>query len=160
MTLTVNMLDNYFELIERTRKNFLDLVSGVTVEELNKIPQGFNNNIIWNLAHIVVSQQVLCYKLSDIKTDIDQSMFPKYGRGSRPETFIPESEIDVFKSLMLSKVEQTQIDYKNGMFKHFNEYTTSYGIKLSCIEDAIRFVGVHEGLHYGYSLALKRAIRS
>lgn len=32
-----------------------------TIEQLNKVPDGFNSNIIWNVAHLIASQQNLCY---------------------------------------------------------------------------------------------------
>jgi hypothetical protein len=40
-----------------------------TLEQLNKIPEGYNNNLIWNIAHVVVVQQMLVYKLSEFYDD-------------------------------------------------------------------------------------------
>lgn len=145
------------ELIRQTRRNFLELVNGLSIDDVNRIPEGFNNNIAWNLGHIVISQQVLCYKLSSIESDVDPEYFPKYGRGTRPEQFISAEEFELMKSLALQKVDELEKDYETGTFKTFNAYTTSYGAPLACVEDAIRFVAVHEGVHYGYALALKRA---
>jgi hypothetical protein len=39
-------------------------LSGYNLDQLNTIPEGFNNNLIWNIGHIIVSQQLLVYKLS------------------------------------------------------------------------------------------------
>ena len=53
-----------------------------------------------------------------------------------------------------------QQDYDNGLFTEYSEYTTSYNITLSSAEDAIAFNNVHEGLHFGYIMGLKKAIGS
>jgi len=39
------------------------MITPFSLEQLNKIPEGFNNNLIWNIAHCVVTQQLLCYKV-------------------------------------------------------------------------------------------------
>ena len=49
-------------------------------------------------------------------------------------------------------------DYHKGVFKTYNEYTTSYNVTLNNIEKAIMFNNVHEGLHLGYIMALKKAL--
>jgi hypothetical protein len=49
-------------------------------------------------------------------------------------------------------------DYDAGFFPEYTTYTTSFGIDLKNIHDAIIFNNMHECLHYGYILAQKRAI--
>jgi hypothetical protein len=41
---------------------------------------------------------------------------------------------------------------------NFQEYETSFGVKLNNIKDAIGFIPVHEGLHFGVSKAMKKII--
>jgi hypothetical protein len=43
------------------RQLLLDQIAGLTTEELNQIPRGLNNNIIWNLAHLISGQQGIFY---------------------------------------------------------------------------------------------------
>jgi len=45
------------ERLKKTRIFLLDLIKDLTTEQLNEIPKGFNNNIIWNLGHLIASQQ-------------------------------------------------------------------------------------------------------
>ena len=52
------------QLLKTTRTNFLNLLNEFSLEQINQIPQGFSNNLIWNFGHLVVTQQLLCYKLS------------------------------------------------------------------------------------------------
>lgn len=54
-------MDKSFEIIRKTRQAILSQVSELTIGQLNEIPAGFNNNIIWNLAHMVAAQQGICY---------------------------------------------------------------------------------------------------
>ena len=59
-------MDTTFRIWETSRglyKNFLDNYS---LEQLNTIPSGMSNNLIWNLGHVVVSQQKLVYALSGL----------------------------------------------------------------------------------------------
>ncbi|WP_407635809.1 DinB family protein [Solitalea canadensis] len=38
-----------------------------TIDQLNKVPAGFNNNLIWNIGHEIVAQQALIYKSSGLE---------------------------------------------------------------------------------------------
>ena len=51
-----------FDITRTSRKIISQLLQDFTLEQLNTIPEGFNNNIIWNIGHIVVVQQMLVYK--------------------------------------------------------------------------------------------------
>ena len=151
-------MNHSFEILKTTRNNFLALTENLSLDDLNKIPANFNNNIIWNLGHIVSSQQSLCYKLSGLTPYVSNEFMAKYGKGSKPDGPVSQEEVDLIRSLAISLADKTIADYQAGLFKTYTEYTTSYGITLHNIDEAILFVNTHEGLHYGYAMALKRAI--
>jgi hypothetical protein len=48
------------ENIKTLRTTLLTLVENLTINQLNEVPEGFNNNIIWNLAHLTAAQQGVC----------------------------------------------------------------------------------------------------
>ena len=54
-------MDKLFDIIHAGRVKFAELVDRLSIEELNEIPEGFNNNIAWNFGHVIISQQMLCY---------------------------------------------------------------------------------------------------
>ena len=70
------------------------------MEQLNKVPEGFSNNLIWNIGHIVVVQQMLVYKLSGLNMMISDEMVEKYKKGTRPEEPVGQTEIDEIKKLL------------------------------------------------------------
>lgn len=151
-------MKDQFNILRITRNNLLGAIEGLSVEQLNKIPAGFNNNIIWNVAHNVVVQQLLIYRLSSTDVRISDEMIEKYKKGSEPVSNVSEDEISEIKELISKTVDWLEEDYANNLFGEYKSYTTSYNITLNSTEEAIAFNNVHEGLHFGYAMALKRAI--
>ncbi|SFP91380.1 DinB family protein [Parafilimonas terrae] len=153
------MPDNVFKYIKRNRELFLELVNGLTIEQLNKIPEGFNNNIAWNFGHIVVSTQALCYVRPNVKPDIEIRFAAKYQKGSKPESFIPQEEIDALKQLLLSTINTIEADVKQGVFEKITPYATAtYKYEMNTIEEILTAILAHESLHYGYALAQRKLV--
>lgn len=153
-------MDKIFEVIRASRKALLTLVEGLTTEQLNKIPTGFSNNLAWQMGHLVVSQQVLCYKLSNNELVIDPTLIDKYRNGSKPENFISAEEIEQIKAYLLDTIDQLEKDVAANKFANYTPYTISTykGYRLEKIEDAIKFIVSHDGLHYGCSLMMKKFV--
>ena len=151
-------MDKYFEIIAQTRANFIQLLDGLTIEQVNKIPGGFNNNIIWNFAHTISAQQVLCYRLAGITPVVDENFIELFKKGTKPGTYIDQQKLNHIKKLSELTIEKLKLDVADNIFSNYTDYTTSYNVCLTNIEDAIKFVSVHEGLHYGYAMALRRLV--
>lgn len=150
-----------FQVLNNTRGILKEIIENTSLEDLNKIPSGFNNNIIWNIGHILVSEQLLAYKLSGLPSVLSDEMIDSYRKNTKPEGFVGQDKLIKIKSLLFSTIEKTEEDYKNNVFKTFNSYTVSTtGNTLTNIEEALQFILVHEGLHYGYILALLKAVKN
>lgn len=151
-------MENEIKLLIQTRQNILYSIEDLSVEELNLVPQGFRNSIFWNVAHVVVTQQLLHYFLSENDMYIANQLVAKYKKGTSFEEPATKDEIQNIKELLVETPIVLKSDYKRKIFENFKEYPTSYGFTLTSIEDAIRFNNVHEGLHFGYILAMKKYI--
>ena len=151
-------MDSTFRIWETSRglyKNFLDNYS---LEQLNTIPQGMSNNLIWNIGHVIVSQQKLVYALSGLPMNISDSLFEKYQNGSRPNGKTPQTEVDEIKKLLSEIVEKTKADFKAGIFKEFHPYQTKTGFHLGTLKEAVEFNNYHEGIHLGIMMSIKKYI--
>jgi hypothetical protein len=146
------------EVLRVTRTNVINFIEGLSYEELTKVPSGFNNSILWNAVHNLTVQQLLCYKLSGLSMNVPNKFIEGYTKGADGKSAIAVTDLDEFKSLFISTIDLFSEDYSNGKFKTFTEYTTSYNITLKSVEDVINFNNTHEGLHFGYMMALKRAL--
>ena len=149
------------DIIRGARKFLLNLIDGISIEKLNEIPVGFNNNLAWNFAHVIANQQILCYRNAGVKPVIEDKIIDKYKTGTRPEGFIDENEFETLKQYLLSTVDKFEEDSATNMFENYKAFDLkSYpGVRLKNINDAARFVSFHDGLHVGYSMALKRALK-
>jgi hypothetical protein len=153
-----NKMNQEFEFIINSRKAFIRLIDSLTIEQLNKIPDGYNNNIIWNFGHIVVSTQTLSYVRTGILQDASSVKFNEYyKRDTRPTYTVTETEVAELKAIALESIEKIKEDYAKGIFANTTPFSTgTYGVPLNSIEEVLITSIGHDNLHYGYSLALKR----
>ncbi len=143
-------------LLKQTRQLTLKICSDLDTEAMIKIPDGFNNNLLWNLGHVVVTQQLLCYKLSGLDMLVDTALVDDLKKASSPNEWSAVPDLAQLKELAVSLPEQLEADYNAGKFTNFETYETSAGVTLGSIDDALAFNNFHEGIHVGSMLALKR----
>jgi DinB superfamily len=151
-------MNQTFEITRTSRKIVSQFLDNYSLEQLNKIPEGFKNNLIWNIAHIVVTQQLLVYKFSGLPMMVSDELVQKYMKGTKPELDASQDEVDEIKSLLSKTVDQTKEDYDNGIFKNYQEYPTSTGFVLKNVEGAMAFNNFHEGLHIGILMSLRKLV--
>ena len=147
-----------FKIWKRNREILSSFLEDYSIEELNKVPDGFNNNLIWNIAHVLAVQQKLAYKTSKLESNIPNSYFLTYNTGEKPTSQLREVEIQDIKRLLKNTIEQTIEDYNNQKFNNFHELTTSTGFHLANIEEALEFNNYHEALHLGLMFNIRKFI--
>ena len=152
------MLEKIFDTTVKNRKLLHKILDSTPKDKLLKIPEGFRNNIWWNIAHVVVTQQLLVYKFSGLQIRIPEAYVDKFKKGSVPDGSATDEEIKEIGDFLLSTAEWAKEDYENGLFETYNEYTTSLNVTLGGVEDAMTFNVFHEGLHLGAILALKKVV--
>ena len=151
-------MKKHFDLIRVTRDNVLKVTKDLNIKQLNRIPEGFSNNLVWNTGHIAVTMQLLCYGLSGLPMHLSDEQITAYRKGSSPEGEMTPADFDFFCGHLITSVDQLEADYDNGLFREFKVYPTSYGLTLHSVEEAINFDYVHEALHLGYMMALKKLV--
>jgi hypothetical protein len=147
-----------FEINKTSRNLLLQFLENYSLENLNKIPEGFSNNLIWNIGHIVVVQQMLVYKLSGLPMMISDEMVEKYKKGTKPEHNISQEEVNEIKKLLFSTLEQAKEDFANDVFDNYMEFTTGVGFTVKSAKSAMEFNNYHEALHTGIMMQIKKFI--
>lgn len=151
-------MKNELGITLQNRKNLLAILETTSKEDLLRIPKEFRNNIWWNIAHVVVTQQILVYKFSGVPMLVSEELVAKFMKGTVPDGAATDSEMEQIANALVSNIERTQEDFDAGLFKNFTPYTTSAKVTLNNVHDAISFNNFHEGIHLGSIFALRKML--
>jgi hypothetical protein len=147
-----------FEILIKSRELVLKVIDDLTIEQVNEIPKGFKNNIAWNVAHLVVTQQLLHYRMSNVNCLIPEDLITHFRKGKYPDREFNDEEFDEVKDLFIALPETLIEDYEAGIFEEYEEYQTSTGFVLNSLDTAIAFNNYHEGLHLGIIRSIKKIV--
>tara|TARA_B100000768_G_scaffold129864_1_gene120460 strand:+ start:433 stop:888 length:456 start_codon:yes stop_codon:yes gene_type:complete len=151
-------MDFTFDIALKTRILFYKTLENLTLDQLNTKPKGFNNTIFWNIKHVVITQQLLIYRLSELPVLVTETEIGTYKKGTKSESKATTEDIELLKYQLFSTLEKTKEDYQKGLFKKYTEYTVSTKSILTSIDEALAFNNSHEGIHFGYILAMKKIL--
>jgi hypothetical protein len=141
------------------RKVVLDYIKDLSEEQLLIVPTGFNNNIAWNLGHIVTTQQLLSYGLGGLTLNIPKHYVPMYSKSTSPAGWLKQPDTKEIKELLLTLLPRFEADCKLDKFANYKEYTTSIGLVLRSIEDQIPMNYGHDMQHIGVIQSLTKLVR-
>jgi len=159
--LVTPLVDFQLGLLEKTRRRALALAADLTPAQLHAVPKGFSNNILWNLGHLVASQQVLCYVKSGLATRAPAYLMPLFGKGTSPAGWAAANvEIDVteIRTWVLDTALLLRDDFEAHAFKQYEAYETSSGAVLTNSGEALTYVLWHEAMHVGTIASLRKLV--
>ena len=146
------------ELIRYVRHNILTLTENLTDEQLNRVPERMKNNLIWNLGHMVFTQQVLCYQLGGLQPTIDVAFFSQFAPGTIPEREMTVEEIARIRSVFTDAFEQLATDAQAGKQAAYASWSLPSGISIDGFGDAMTTNAIHEGRHFGVIISLAKLV--
>jgi hypothetical protein len=147
------------DLIRRNRQKVLTVVEGLSLEQLTKIPAGFRNHMLWNVGHLAVAFQNLCYKFSGLPVLLPAEAQGLFGKGTSPSDWqgaTPDPE--TVKAWLMPGIDALERDIDRGIFIAYTPYETSMGNMLTSLPEALDHVLWHEGLHFGTLLAMRKLV--
>ncbi|QES88720.1 DinB family protein [Rhizosphaericola mali] len=147
-------LNKELELIRYVRNSVTKLIENLSLEELNVIPEHMNNNLIWNLGHMVFTQQMLCYKLGGLEPTIDVGFFAQFAPDTKPKRLISAEEIIKIKTAFHEAFEQLASDVQSCKLEAYQGWSLPSGITIDNFEDAMITNAIHEGRHFGVVISL------
>lgn len=147
------------QVFRQVRGLLMMVVKDLTEEQFLAVPEGFDNNIAWNLGHILVAQRGLCYRQCGLDMGLPRKMFAMYVPGTSPAGWTSKPDIPALLEMVMGQVQDMEADHQAGKFSTpYQEMKTTTGLHLRNIEEATSFNNYHEGLHMGAILALKNFV--
>lgn len=143
---------------KQIRNHLYQITEQLSEKQMLYIPKGFSNNIFWNVAHCIVTQQLLVYYLSGNTPKIENRWIENFKKGTKPNYDF----FEFTKKELLELLTFTTNEFENDLPKlkesEYKSYSTSFGVNIETILQAIEFNNLHEALHLGYIMAMKKNI--
>lgn len=149
-------MKNLLQTLLQNRKILYRILKHTTKEELLRIPEGFRNNVYWNIGHIVVTQQLLIYGRSNLQMIVPSDFVEKFRKGSVPNGLASEEEIDELSGYLFTTIERTVADFEAEVFNSYDGFTTATNFEIKNVDDALVFNLFHEAMHLGIILSLQK----
>ena len=147
-----------FDVLRKSRELVAKELEGLSLDQIHQTPEAFKNNIACNVAHLVVTQQLLHYKLSGLNCLCPDDLIEAHKKGTLPTKTFTEEEFKEVKELLIGLPDTLEEDFEAGIFENFTSYPTSTGIVLDSLEIALIFNNFHEGIHYGIIRSIKKFV--
>ncbi|MEF3306075.1 DinB family protein [Paenibacillus sp. GYB003] len=144
-----------FRLLDMSRSRTLQIAADVTESQADVVPEGFNNNIRWNLGHIVTVQERFAFRLIGEPMDLPEELMSLFVGGTKPADWqTPAPGLAELRTLLEEQPERIRKRIEGRL----DEKLKVPFKELDRLADVLAFGVGHEGLHAGYIQALKRVV--
>ena len=154
----VKQLAKDLKIFKATRAHILLLLSKFSLEQVNTIPEGFNNNLAWNAAHCLVTHKLLTYDFCQHDTGLSPEMIEAFRKGSKPDGDLSQELWSEIVDDLQNSVGQFKADLDILTWYKHSPYTTSFGVTIGNVRSAVRYNNTHEAVHYGTMLAIGKLV--
>ena len=151
------MSEYLFDHLAFARATTLLVVEGVSESGATKIPEGFNNNILWNLGHVYLSLERFALHFAGEPVQIPESFATFFGGGTKPVDWVGEPPA-LAEVLELLKEQPNRIREKlqNRLNETVAQPITIRNVKLSTVGELLSFSLFPEGMHVQNLKILRR----
>lgn len=156
-------MEHLFQTALTFRGALVKLVENLDDEMLDSVPQNFNNNIRWNLAHLIVTPALLTYQLVGTNSPlIGPEFISSAKKGTNHENFNLGEEYGIkhLSEILIETIKQLQRDYEDLSHRDFKAYETSTGFVIKDLQSAIAYSNIHDGIHLGVISSIKKVLDS
>ncbi|OCT11791.1 hypothetical protein A8709_28390 [Paenibacillus pectinilyticus] len=147
-----------FKQLEAIRHLTIGAVEGLSEQSLDRVPEGFNNNVRWNLGHIYVVQEKFAFHFSGEKMELPENFDRLFAKGTKPSDW-KESlpTLEVLLKMLAEQPKRIQATFLDRFDEQVTApFTTGSGVRLSTIGEFLTFTLYHEGMHFQAISLLKR----
>lgn len=142
-----------FQQLEDYRQETLKAIAGLTDEDANIIPDGFSNNILWNLGHIYLDQYLWIAHLTKETIPIPLGFNEWFNFGTKPVDWdTPPPNLEVLVTLLQEQPQKIQAAYKDRLEEEFP--ATESG--MHTIAQVLVRTIFHEGVHLASLNTIRR----
>ncbi|HMP29906.1 MAG TPA: DinB family protein [Saprospiraceae bacterium] len=130
---------------ETTLKYYLEKLPW---ESLVKIPEGYGNNILWNIGHMISVSYSLTFTIAGLAAPTELEMIKKFRKGTFPEDYTEETVLWIRENI-LNSIHAIDEAWANEQIQSITlPFTTDLGNTIETPSDALAMTLVHDMLHF------------
>lgn len=146
-----------FKTLRITHHHLTRELDNLAPENFYTIPQGRDDNILWNVGHVTCSLARISYAFSGHPLPIPEHYLSLFGKDTNALAWNANPvHTEVLKHAN-KLLDQIEADYPTQKFANYKPWDVG-GATIDTIEEAIAFHSFHEGLHIGKILDIKIAL--
>ncbi|MBL8994646.1 MAG: DinB family protein [Spirochaetia bacterium] len=144
------------------RKVLVKKLEDVPETAWDLVPEGQNNNIRWQCAHLSVTPGLLTYvRLGKEIPILSPAFVASAKKGTNPSSFDAKEDFSKARllDLLVRIIDRLGADAAELAKIPFSPYETSTGLVLESLTGAFAYSSVHDGLHIGTIHAMLRQLK-
>ncbi|TGE32213.1 DinB family protein [Desulfosporosinus sp. Sb-LF] len=147
-----------FNQLKVIRSNTINTVKELGENQADLVPEGFNNNIRWNLGHVYLSQERFAFNFAQEPMVVPNGFTELFGRDSKPSEWkVQPPTLPVLIQLLEDQTNRIEEKLSNRLDEVVaNPLTMPSGLTLKTIGEYLIFSMYHEGMHVQTINMLKR----
>lgn len=157
-------LDTLIEQTLGTREMIAKLLKSIPTEQADTIPPTWKNNARWHAGHLLITPALLTHGLLGEDLGVPAEYRGWFAKDTSPANWEDPAALPAYADLVdeivpLSGRLMESIRARADQ-PFIKPYTTSVGIVLKTPAEACNFSLMHDGLHLGMLMALRRALQA
>jgi len=143
----------------RAMRNYShQLLEGLTTAQLTVVPQGAANSILWNIGHVCTDQVNMLYAPAGLPSPLPDDFHTWFDPGTSPSDWTKQPDLALVFAASRELTTTVVRDFEGRKFRDFTPYSLAEGYSIDSIEEAIAYHTIHEGMHIGVILTLRRLV--
>lgn len=133
-------------------------LGNISDEQMVAVPDGLENNILWNLGHLFTSHCGMLYPHCGLDSPCPENYGDLFKGGTKPADWTDTPSIEEVTTHFNGSMDRIVADYTAGKFANYKAHELAPGMSLDNAEDALGFVLIHEGVHHGNIITMRRLL--
>ncbi|RXZ81125.1 DinB family protein [Paenibacillaceae bacterium] len=153
------MSDTYIlNLFADLREQILSVITRLSKSQMEHIPKGFNNNLHWQLGHVLTITDNLIFEFSGVGSRISQYYRTYFATGTSPSSWLgqPPGIEMILKDLKSQMVEIC--DKYDGLLAQPVADENNF-LQATVIGELFHVLIAHESMHLGMIIAMDKVLQ-
>lgn len=140
------------------RGYLLESANGLSPQQLLTVPPGFRNNILWNIGHVITDNCTMLYPPTGNPFPLPDHYLRWFEPGTSPENWTETPSIGEVLNAGTRMRDQLIEDCAAGRMENYTPQVMDDGAELPNIAYAIAHCNIHEAVHLGVIMAMRKLV--